>query len=309
MNHMKSTEKKLFCSFYKFTRIKNIYLLKKKIHELENQNSITGTILIAKEGINASVYGGEKILHLLLKLIKDFFEINSSKLQIKYFFVKISPFSKFKVKIKKQIIRFSDKSINPAKNTGKYIDPLEWNSKIANKNAIIIDTRNQYESDLGFFKNSTLAGTESFSEFSKWFISNMNKFTGKKIYTYCTGGIRCEKATSFILKHGFEEVYQLKGGILNYFKNVEKKESFFKGECFVFDDRVTLNHKLEKGIYNLCFACGNAINKNDYISKYYEKGVSCPKCFYKITPKKRESFRERQKQIKIAKKKKLKRIA
>ena len=305
---MDSTEKKLFCSFYKFTRIKNILLLKKKILELGNQNSVSGTILIAKEGINASVYGEKKVLHLLLKLIEDFVEINSSKFQIKYIFVKLSPFTKFKVKIKKQIIKFNDISVNPAKCTGKYIEPVEWNNKIENKDVIIIDTRNKYESDLGTFKNSILTGTESFSEFSKWFILNKNKFNGKKIYTYCTGGIRCEKATSFILKHGFKEVYQLKGGILNYFKNVEKKKSFFNGECFVFDDRVTLNHKLEKGIYNLCFACGNAINKNDYLSEFYEKGVSCPKCFNKITSKRKENFKERQKQIILAKQKKLKQL-
>ena len=283
-------------SFYKFKKIENPTILKNNIENLNKKNNFFGTILLSKEGINGTISGKLRSI----ESFKKFLSINVSKeISIKAQIVNEIPFKKFKVKVKDQIIKIGKKNVCPEENTGEFLSPNEWNKFLGEKDTIVIDTRNFYESQIGSFENSILPLTDSFSEFPRWFEENKKRFRNKNILTFCTGGIRCEKATSYIKKLGFKKVYQLEGGILNYFKEIKEKRSYFRGECFVFDDRVSVNHSLEKGVCSVCYACGHPMTKNDLMSKFYKKGVSCKNCYYKTTIKQKKKFKERQKQFHI----------
>ena len=176
-------------------------------------------------------------------------------------------------------------NVCPESSTGEYIKPQHWNNFINNENVVLIDTRNAYESEIGYFEKSVFPLTKNFSEFPNWIKKNENFFKNKKIAMYCTGGIRCEKASSFLISKGYKNIFQLEGGILNYIEHIEKKRSKWKGECFVFDERISVNHSLEKGMYEQCFACRSALSKEDIKSSFYIKGVSCPKCYLTTTKK------------------------
>lgn len=280
-------------SFYKFKKIGNPISLKNNIKNLNKKNNFFGTILISKEGINGTIAGYLNCVQNFQK----FLNINlSESFSLKTQFINHIPFKKFKLKVKEQIIKIGNFNVDPEKSTGEFLTPKKWDEFLCNDNTVVIDTRNSYESNIGSFKNSTFPMTSSFSEFPKWFKKNKHKFKNKNILTYCTGGIRCEKATSYIKKFGFKRVYQLKGGILNYFKKVKENESNFKGECFVFDDRVSVNHSLNKGAFGICYACGQPITKVDFMSKFYKKGISCNNCYFKTTEEQKRKFQERQNQ-------------
>ncbi|MAH78710.1 MAG: rhodanese-related sulfurtransferase [Rickettsiales bacterium TMED254] len=290
-------QQNIVCSFYQFLKIVDLKNLKIKIFNQAKKNKILGTILIAQEGINGTISGNNESIKKITKLVKK--EV-SEDILFKYSKNDKQPFLRLKVKIKREIVRLGIKGLKPNVNTGKYVNPKEWDNFITNKDVITLDTRNNYETEIGSFKESIIPKTKTFSEFPDWIKQNKEILKNKKIAMYCTGGIRCEKASSYLLDIGYEDVFQLEGGVLNYLKEVKNKKRW-KGECFVFDDRVSVNDKLEKGNFIQCFACRNPLSKKDRLSRDYIKGVSCPNCYSKTSSKKKESFIERQKQINLSK--------
>ena len=216
---------------------------------------------------------------------------------------------RLKIRIKKEIVTIGDRRIKPLLNSGKYLSADDWESLISEKKVVLIDTRNHYESRIGSFKNSIKVNINNFREFPRWFEKNKEKFKNKKIAMFCTGGIRCEKATNYVLNSGFERVYQLKGGIINYLKVTKNNNKFWDGDCFVFDDRVSVNKNLEKGQHSQCFACRSPITRDERLSKYYSKGISCPHCYGEKNQKQINKYTERKRQMKIAKGKGIKHLA
>ena len=293
-------------SFYSFFTFKeNLVLeLKNKLLSIENNHEISGLLIIATEGLNGTICGDEETIELVLGLIKKYCEFVDLNLKISYSEKKI--FKKLKIKIKKEIVTMGVADINPAKDSGLYINPTDWNKVIEDENTIVIDTRNHYEVSIGSFKNSINPNTRNFSEFPAWvddnFKDNFGNKNSRNIAMFCTGGIRCEKATSLLKKKGFKNIYHLKGGILKYLEETSEKESLFEGECFVFDKRVALNNKLKAGSYSICHACGMPISKEDQKKDLYKEGIQCHLCVNKFTDDDRKRFEERQKQIERLKK-------
>ena len=213
-----------------------------------------------------------------------------------------------KVKVKNEIVTIGIAKIKPNQKTGKYVDAKSWNNIIQSEEYVVIDTRNDYEVGIGTFKNSENPRIKSFREFPLWWEKNKNKYKSKKIAMFCTGGIRCEKSTNYLLQDGVKEVVHLKGGILKYLENVPKKDSMWEGACFVFDQRVSVLHGLIEGPQSLCYACRRPVEVEDTEHEFYEKGISCKNCYDEHTDDKRERFKERQKQINLAKKRGYKHI-
>ena len=289
-------------ALYKFHSIENPLSVRHMLKSNLDYNLVTGTILIGKEGLNGTISASIKDMKKaisIIKSIKGFDDIN-----IKYSKSKIKPFTRLKVKTKEEIVTIGDKKLDPSINSGIYVEPKDWNSFIAKDDVLLIDTRNNYEYSIGTFKNSINPRTNNFREFPNWVknqkFSNKDKKT-KKVAMFCTGGIRCEKATSYMKKEGFKNVFHLKGGVLKYFEDITTDQSKWIGECFVFDDRVSLDHNLDEGSYDMCHGCRMPITKQDKESKYFIKGVSCPACFASKTDEQKSRYMSRQKQIDLAK--------
>ena len=289
-------------ALYKFHSIENPLSVRHMLKSNLDNNLVTGTILIGKEGLNGTISASIKDMKKaisIIKSIKGFDDIN-----IKYSKSKIKPFTRLKVKTKEEIVTIGDKKLDPSINSGIYVEPKDWNSFIAKDDVLLIDTRNNYEYSIGTFKNSINPRTNNFREFPNWVknqkFSNKDKKT-KKVAMFCTGGIRCEKATSYMKKEGFKNVFHLKGGVLKYFEDITTDQSKWIGECFVFDDRVSLDHNLDEGSYDMCHGCRMPITKQDKESKYFIKGVSCPACFESKTNEQKSRYMSRQKQIDLAK--------
>lgn len=291
------SQKKLVCSFYKFLKLKKKNDLQQRIYNICKKNNLLGTVLLANEGINASISGNKNNVDE----VKDFFKTKIDRnIIFKINNCSKDPFLRLKVKIKREIVRLGVTDLKIKKRNDNYIKPEEWNDFIEKKDVILIDTRNEYESEIGYFDNSIFPNTKTFSELPNWIKNNEKILSDKKIAMYCTGGVRCEKASAYLTKEGFQNIYQLKGGILNYFKKVNCNHSKWRGECFVFDERVTLDHSLKSGNYTQCFACRSALRKKDLLSKNYVKGISCHKCFKKTTSKRKQNLKERQKQRELS---------
>ena len=278
-----------------------------KIHNEIRKNLkkflIKGTILVSNEGINGTISSSEK--DNLYKGIQYLMSIDGlDDLDIKYSESQKKPFMRLKVKLKEEIVTIGDTSIDPTESVGKYVDPKDWDKLLENENTILIDTRNNYEYSIGTFENSINPKTDKFREFPKWVkkqkFSNKDKET-KNIAMFCTGGIRCEKASSFMINEGFKNVYHLKGGILKYFESISCQKSKWKGECFVFDERVSLKKDLTEGTYDMCHGCRMPITESDKMSRTFIKGVSCSNCFDKKTKIQKLRYMSRQKQINLAK--------
>ena len=287
-------------SFYKFTKILNKEKFKYEIEIFISNIKLRGTILIADEGINGSISGDEKDLMKIIKFIKK--KLNIDTLEIKVNDVAFLPFNKIKIRLKKEIVSLGKSFTNLNNISENFINPEEWDNFINQKNINLIDLRNTYEISIGKFKNSLNPDTNSFREFPKK-IKTLNLDKDKKIAMYCTGGIRCEKASKYLNKLGYDKIYQLKGGIISYLEYLKKnkiKKSKWSGECFVFDNRVTINDNLERGSYLQCHGCRRPISTSDTKSNLYVKGVSCPYCFKKRTDKQKKSSKTRQKQIDMA---------
>ena len=283
--------------FYKFKQINNLNRNKKLLNNLLLKKNIRGTIIISREGVNGSLSGKNKDLNETIRKIKTIFklkEFNSfNKSNSKF-----QPYHKPKIKIKKELVPMSLNIKNEIQKIDNRIEPNKWNKLIKSKETFLLDARKPFENKVGSFKNASNPNVGNFRDFPKY-LKRLKK--QQPIAMFCTGGIRCEKASVFLKKKGFENVYQLKGGILNYLKKIKKKDSLWKGECFVFDNRVSLKHGLLQGSYSVCSGCRKPISLKDKKSKMYEEGVSCPSCYGKLTKKQKSRFRMRQSQIYKAK--------
>ena len=289
----------LTIAFYHFVALKSIPSLQAHILKFCEDHEIKGTILLADEGINGTISGKEDNIRHFLNFIKKN-EVFSA-LEYKESWVKNNPFYRMKVRLKKEIVALGVKGISPTKKVGIYVKPEDWNALISDPDTLVIDTRNDYEVDIGTFKYAINPKTETFRELPKYVDANLNPKSAKKIAMFCTGGIRCEKATSLMLEKGFDEVYHLQGGILKYLETVPKEDSLWSGECFVFDQRVAVTHGLEEGQYDQCYACRHPLSPDEMASGHYVKGISCPHCYDKLTEDKKSSVIERQKQMELAK--------
>ena len=290
-------------SFYKFIKIDDLENLKLELDVKANKYNLTGTILLAPEGINGTIEGTTNNISFFLKILKSDNRFND--LELKYSYDKTNAFNRMKVRLKKEIVTIGDTSINPTIEIGEYIDPLNWNTFITSPDTILIDTRNNYEVSIGTFKGALNPNTKNFKDLPKWvdekLTSKNNNIKNKKIAMFCTGGIRCEKATSLLIQKGYKDVYHLKGGILKYLEKVPEKESLWNGECFVFDHRVSVIHDLKPGNYDMCHACRMPLKHEDKLKDSYTKGVSCKYCVNKKSPEKKKRYADRQKQVELAK--------
>lgn len=284
--------------FYKF---KKINFLKKHKTYLENEisnTSIRGSIIISTEGINGSIAGNSKDIFKILKSLKKEFKFkkfDSNNISTSRF----QPFHKAKVKVKKEVVPFGLKIKSESKRRNKYLSGKSWNKLIIKKETLLIDVRKPFEYSVGTFKNAMNPNIQNFRDFPK-FLNKIEK--SKPVAMFCTGGIRCEKASIFLKKKGFKNVFQLKGGILNYLNKTKKKDSLWRGECFIFDNRVSLKHKLKQGTFSICGGCRKPISTKDKKSKKYEEGVSCERCYDTLSSLQKSRFRMRQNQINLAKK-------
>ena len=295
--------KYLITAFYHFTQNDNYQDLQKFILDFCQKNKIKGTILLASEGINGTISGSESSIHQFHHFIKNdsIFNGKFEHLEHKESWSTHSPFYRMKVRLKKEIVALGVDGVSPTKKVGQYVTPDEWNKLIEDPDTVVIDTRNDYEFDIGTFKRAINPNTKSFREFPDFVDKNLSPKKHKKIAMFCTGGIRCEKSTSLMLEKGFDEVYHLQGGILKYLETIPKDESLWDGECFVFDQRVAVTHGLEEGQYDQCYACRHPLSVDEVASTHYVKGISCPHCYDQLTDGKKASVIERQKQIELAK--------
>ena len=283
--------------FYKFIKIKSLKRNKDILQKFISSNNIRGTIIISKEGLNGTISGHIKDIDITIKKLKSLFLFkhfdnnNSSK-------SKFQPFQKPKIKIKKEVVPMNLILDSRERNTKSHLNPKEWNELIKDKDTHIIDTRKPFEYKVGTFKKSVNPNINNFRDFPKY-LNKLQK--NKPVAMFCTGGIRCEKTSVYLKKKGFKNIYQLNGGILNYLKKINKKDSLWKGECFVFDNRISLKHGLVLGSYSMCSGCRMPISSKDKRSKKFEEGVSCPNCYNNLTESQKSRFRMRQSQIYKAK--------
>ena len=263
------------------------------------ENTVRGTLLLAPEGINGTIAGSRDGVDSILKWLDG--DERFSELRRKESFTDEMPFNRAKVKLKREIVTMGVEDIDPNDITGTYVKPEGWNELISDPEVTLIDTRNEYEVGIGTFKNAINPHTTSFREFPDYAKTHLNPEKNKKVAMFCTGGIRCEKSTAYLKSLGFDQVYHLQGGILRYLEEIEEEASLWEGECFVFDDRVTVDQQLEKGQYDQCHACRMPISEQDKRSNAYVQGLSCPHCIDKQTDTQRMRFREREKQVQLAK--------
>jgi UPF0176 protein len=288
-------------AFYKFAKLPHYQELQESLLVALKQGGIKGSVLLAREGVNGTIAGKPDQIDQALRDL----EIITSIIGIepKFSFAETMPFRRMKVRLKKEIVTIGNVKADPTERVGTYVDPQDWNALINDPDVVLIDTRNDYEVGIGTFKGAIDPHTESFGQFPDYVRQNLGNQKHKKIAMFCTGGIRCEKASSFMLNEGFENVFHLKGGILKYLEMVPQAESKWDGACFVFDERVAVEHGLKVSDFSLCHGCMNPVSVEDRLSAKYELGVSCPTCFDRLTPQQFASNRQRQRQMELAKNK------
>jgi len=293
-------------ALYRFVRLEDFEQIQKPLLQVMTAHEIKGTILLAREGINGTVAGSRAAINALY----DWFNKDERLAGINYkeSLDEAIPFYRTKVKLKKEIVTMGVETIDPNKIVGTYVKPSEWNDLIADPDVLLVDTRNDYEVNIGQFQGAVNPKTATFREFPKYVSDNLNPRQHKKVAMYCTGGIRCEKSTAYLKEQGFEEVYHLEGGILKYLEEIPESESMWQGECFVFDNRVAVDHDLAKGRYDQCFACRYPVSEIDKASEHYVQGISCPHCFEKVSEHQRKRFEEREKQMELARERGLQHI-
>lgn len=284
---------------YKFVALENFKEMRQPLLNVMEENGIKGTLLLAHEGINGTVSGTREGIDALIAYLNS--DPRIDPISFKESLHNEQPFYRTKVKLKKEIVTMGVEGIDPRKTVGTYVKPKDWNALISDPDVTVIDTRNGYEIEIGTFKHAIDPKTETFREFPDYVAKELAPSKNKKVAMFCTGGIRCEKSTAYLKEQGFEEVYHLEGGILQYLEDVPKEESLWEGDCFVFDNRVAVNHDLEKSHYEQCYACRLPITDEDKRTEQYEPGVSCPHCFGKHTEEQIARFREREKQVQLAK--------
>jgi len=289
----------IVAALYKFASLPDYRELQPTLLDFCIDHDLKGTLLLAEEGINGTVAGSREAIDALMAYLRS--DPRLADIEHKESFAEKAPFYRMKVRLKKEIVTLGVPGINPNNKVGTYVPPEDWNALISDPDVIVIDTRNDYEYDIGTFKGAIDPHTTTFREFPDYVEKHLDPAKHKKVAMFCTGGIRCEKASSFMMEQGFEEVYHLQGGILKYLENVPAEESLWQGECFVFDQRVAVRHGLELGEYDQCHACRHPLSPEEMQSAQYVAGISCPYCHDKLTAEKRASVAERQKQISLAK--------
>ena len=285
-------------ALYKFVDLPDFEALRPGLLAFCRRQSIKGTLLLAPEGINGTVAGSRAALDGLLAYLRADPRLLDLAWQTSR--AEAPPFQRMKVKLKKEIVTLGRPGVRPAERAGRRVEPGQWNRLITDPAVVLIDTRNQYEHQIGTFENARSPRTVNFREFPDYARAELDARRDKKVAMFCTGGIRCEKASAYLLQQGFETVYQLKGGILNYLAEVEARDSLWWGECFVFDARVSVDHKLARGRYEQCFACRRPLSAADRRSAHYRPGVSCARCIGETTAARRAAFSERQRQVELA---------
>lgn len=288
----------VIAALYRFVRLDNFKELRQPLLRVMLDNQIRGTLLLAAEGINGTVAGEESAIGRLLDYLRQ--DDRLRDFDCKFSTDETMPFYRTRVKLKREIVTMGIEDIDPAKG-GNYVKPANWNALINDPEVTLIDTRNDYETAIGSFADAILPNTKTFRDFPAYVKENLDPRKHRKVAMFCTGGIRCEKSTAYLRQQGFDEVYHLAGGILKYLEQVPEAESMWKGECFVFDNRVSVNHALEKGSYDQCHACRLPITDADKSSEKYQSGVSCPACYDTRSNAERGRFREREKQVQLAK--------
>lgn len=291
--------KYVVCALYKFVALDNFKEMRQPLTDVLERNNIKGTLLLAHEGINGTVSGSRQAIDTLLEYLNQDHRMNP--ISFKESLDDEQPFYRTKVKLKKEIVTMGVEGIDPRQTVGTYVQPKDWNALISDPDVLLIDTRNDYEIEIGTFKNAVNPKTDTFREFPEYVKQELDPAKNKKVAMFCTGGIRCEKSTAYLKEQGFEEVYHLEGGILKYLEDIPESNSMWEGDCFVFDNRVAVNHDLEKSHYLQCYACRLPITEEDKQSEKYEAGVSCPKCYGTHSEEQIARFREREKQVNLAK--------
>jgi UPF0176 protein len=285
-------------TFYKFVKLSDVSEMRSPLLSRCQEQGIRGTILLAQEGINGTIAGTREAIDSVLAALRC--DPRLADLEHKESVAETMPFDRMKVRLKKEIVTLGLPEVDPTEQVGTYVSPEEWNAIVSDPEVVVIDTRNTYEVGIGTFQGAQNPQTHSFREFPKYVQQNLDPSQHKKVAMFCTGGIRCEKASSFMLSQGFQEVFHLKGGILKYLEEIPPDESLWQGECFVFDQRVTVQHGLEEGTHAMCWGCGHPVSEADKASPQYEAGISCPHCYDRLTPKRRDRFRERLRQLRLA---------
>lgn len=297
-NNLENDNKVVVCALYKFVALPHYQSLRQPLLDCLLNNEIKGTLLLAKEGINGTVAGSRQAIDSMLAWLDK--QEGLDAIVYKESYDNEMPFYRTKVKLKKEIVTMGVEGIDPKEVVGTYVKPKDWNDLISDPDVVLVDTRNDYEVQIGTFKNAVNPQTETFREFPDYVTENMDPNKQKKVAMFCTGGIRCEKSTAYMKEQGFEEVYHLEGGILKYLEEVPAEESLWEGECFVFDNRVSVNHALEKGQYDQCHACRMPITEAEKQSEHYVQGVSCVHCIDKYTDEQRQRFQQRELQMQLA---------
>ncbi len=285
----------MIATLYQFTPFEDPAVIKPVLADICSINGVRGSILLAHEGINGTIAGSPGGIGNVIRGIRRL--PGCGCLEWKESWTHRMPFRKLRVRLKKEIVTMGQPDVDPLAAVGKYVEPVNWNDLIRSPDVAVIDTRNRYEIEIGTFDGSINPGTDSFSEFPKWWEANEERFQDRRVAMFCTGGIRCEKATNYLIGRGFGDVYHLKGGILKYLEEVSEDQSAWRGECYVFDGRVSVKHGVTEGSYSLCHACGRPVAAAGRLHPDYEEGVQCPSCVDEYTPSDRKRFRERQRQM------------
>jgi UPF0176 protein len=289
-------------AFYGFTAMAALPLLQAELRALAEAGSVRGTILLADEGVNGTISGPEAGVQAVLARLRQLPGL--SGLEAKFSEAPGQAFHRLKVRIKREIVTMGCPTVRPAEQVGTYVPPQQWDALIHDPDTLVVDTRNAYEVAVGTFEGAIDPGTESFREFPAWVERELRPLVEqrqpKAIAMFCTGGIRCEKSTAYLLQQGFTNVHHLQGGILRYLEEMPEQGSSWRGECFVFDQRVSVNHQLEPGRYSLCHACGLPLSPAEREHPAYRQGVSCPHCIERFSDADRARFAERQRQMQLA---------
>ncbi len=288
------------CALYKFVRLDNYQELRQPLIDLLEEQGIRGTLLLAAEGINGTIAGSRSAVDTLLAWFEQ--TPGLENIVAKESYEAAMPFYRSKVKLKKEIVTMGVEGIDPLQVVGTYVKPKDWNALISDPDVTLVDTRNSYEVELGTFKNAIDPKTDSFRQFPEYVAKNLDPKKNKKVAMFCTGGIRCEKSTAYMKEQGYDEVYHLEGGILKYLEEVDKQDSLWEGECYVFDNRVSVNHDLERGSYTTCGGCRLPLTEQDRQHRHFQHGVCCHRCHDTITADQRKRFEERQRQLMLAEK-------
>ncbi len=293
-----NTGQTVVAALYHFAPLDDIAAMRADILATATREGIRGTLLLAHEGVNGTISGTRAGIDAMLAFLRDYPEL--SGLEHKESYSDGHPFHRMKVRLKKEIVTLGKPEADPTEIVGEYVAPEDWNNVISDPDTVLVDTRNDYEVAIGTFEGAQDPHTEKFRDFPDWVERNLDPERDKKVAMFCTGGIRCEKASSYLKKLGFENVYHLQGGILKYLEEVPEEHSLWRGDCFVFDQRVAVKHGLEQGEYAMCFACRHPVSDADMDSPHYIEGVSCPHCHDKMEEEQKKSAAERMRQVKLA---------